>query len=157
MAHLFCFKNVDWQSIRIESWPANIVQIQLANLDLHACSCIRSHRETKVVFPDFQPMRVSEEPICIYLLGQNPVFTSLHLRFPIHVVPPQGRWWYTLTRRTPWLGPPSTSASPDPTRRSSSIHKRDCSRNSSTISGVIFYFYFTWTGNLWAGQQIWSS
>ncbi len=65
-------------------------------------------------------------------------FTFLHLRYPVHVVPHQGRWWYTRTRRTPWRGPPSTSASPDPTRRSSSIHKRDSSHNSSTISGVIF-------------------
>ncbi len=34
-------------------------------------------------------MRVSEEPVFIYLFRQNPVFTSLHLRFPVHVVPPQ--------------------------------------------------------------------
>jgi hypothetical protein len=26
------------------------------------------------VFPDFQPMRVSEEPVCIYLFRQNPAF-----------------------------------------------------------------------------------
>jgi hypothetical protein len=25
-----------------------------------------------VVFPDFQPIRVSEEPVCIYLFRQNP-------------------------------------------------------------------------------------
>jgi hypothetical protein len=85
-------------------------------------------------------MRVSEEPFCIYLFRQNAVFISLHLRSPVHVVPPQARWWYTRTRRTPWPGPPSISASPVPTRRSSSIHKRDCSRNSSTISGVLFIF-----------------
>ena len=42
-----------------------------------------------VVFPDFQPMRVSEEPICLYLFQQNLAFTSLHLRSPVHVVPPQ--------------------------------------------------------------------
>ncbi len=35
-----------------------------------------------MVFPDFQPMRVSEEQICIDLFRQNPVFTSLHLRSP---------------------------------------------------------------------------
>jgi len=34
-------------------------------------------------------MRVSEEPVCIYLFQQNPVFTSLHLRSLVHVVPPQ--------------------------------------------------------------------
>jgi hypothetical protein len=39
--------------------------------------------------PDFQPMRVAEEPVCIDLFWQNPVFTSLHLRPPVHVVPPQ--------------------------------------------------------------------
>jgi hypothetical protein len=33
----------------------------------------------KWFFPDFQPMRVSEELVCIYLFRQNPVFfTSLH-------------------------------------------------------------------------------
>jgi hypothetical protein len=47
---------------------------------------IRSNRRTKVVFPDFLPMRVSEEPFCI--LRENPVFTSLHLRSPVHVVQP---------------------------------------------------------------------
>ena len=41
-----------------------------------------------MVFPDFQPMKISEEPICIYLFRQNPVFTSLHLRSPVHVEPP---------------------------------------------------------------------
>ncbi len=41
-----------------------------------------------MVFPDFQPMRVSEEPVCIDLFRQNPVFTFLHLRSPVHVVPP---------------------------------------------------------------------
>ncbi len=41
-------------------------------------------------------MRVSEEPVCIYLFRQNPVYTSLHLRSPIHVVPPVVR---ALTNR----------------------------------------------------------
>jgi hypothetical protein len=40
-----------------------------------------------VVFPDFQPMRVSEKPDCIYLFRQNLVFTSLHLRSPVRVAP----------------------------------------------------------------------
>jgi hypothetical protein len=39
----------------------------------HAPS-IRSHRGEKVVFPDFQPMRVSEEPVCIDILRENPFF-----------------------------------------------------------------------------------
>jgi hypothetical protein len=50
---------------------------------------IRSQRGTSVVLPDFHPMRVSEETVCINLFWQNPVFTSLHLRSPIHVVPSQ--------------------------------------------------------------------
>jgi hypothetical protein len=39
------------------------------------------------VFPGFQPMRVSEEPVYTYLFRQNSVFTSLHLRSPVHVAP----------------------------------------------------------------------
>ncbi len=50
----------------------------------HAPS-IQSHRGTEVVWPDFQPMRVPEEPVCIDLFRQNPVFTSLHLKSPVHV------------------------------------------------------------------------
>ncbi len=42
-----------------------------------------------MIFPDLQPMRVSAEPVCIHLFRQNPVFTSLYLRSPVHVVPPQ--------------------------------------------------------------------
>jgi hypothetical protein len=34
-------------------------------------------------------MRVPEESVCIDLFRQNQVFTSLHLKFPDHVVPPQ--------------------------------------------------------------------
>jgi len=41
-----------------------------------------------VVFPGFQPMSVSEEPVRIYLFRQNPVFISLHLISLFHVVPP---------------------------------------------------------------------
>ncbi len=50
----------------------------------HAPS-IQSHRGTKVVWPDLQPMRVPEEPVCIDLFRQNPVFTSLYLKSPVHV------------------------------------------------------------------------
>jgi hypothetical protein len=32
-------------------------------------------------------MRVPEEPVCIDLFRQKPVFTSLHLKYPVHVVP----------------------------------------------------------------------
>ncbi len=34
-------------------------------------------------------MRVSEEPLCICLFRQIQVFASLHLRSPVHIVPPQ--------------------------------------------------------------------
>ncbi len=65
----------------------------------HAPS-VRSHRGTYTsVFPDFQPMKVSEEPVCIYLFRQNPVFTSLHLRSPVHVVPPISQHQYPGVRR----------------------------------------------------------
>ncbi len=50
----------------------------------HAPS-IRSHRGIKVVWPDFQPMRAPEEPVCVHLFRQKPVFTSLHLKSPVHV------------------------------------------------------------------------
>jgi hypothetical protein len=36
-------------------------------------------------------MRVPEEPVCIDLFRQNPVFTSLHLKSPVNVVPPLRR------------------------------------------------------------------
>ncbi len=42
----------------------------------------------KWFFSDFQPVRVSEEPVFIYFFRQNPVFTSLQLSSPVHVVPP---------------------------------------------------------------------
>ncbi len=48
---------------------------------------IRSHRGTKVVWTDFQPMIVPEEPVCIRRFRQNQVFTSLHLKSPVNVVP----------------------------------------------------------------------
>jgi hypothetical protein len=34
-------------------------------------------------------MRVPEEPVCINLFRKNPVFTSLLLKSPVHVVTPQ--------------------------------------------------------------------
>jgi hypothetical protein len=30
-------------------------------------------------------MRVPEEPVCVHLIRQKPVFTSLHLKSPVHV------------------------------------------------------------------------
>ena len=41
-----------------------------------------------MVFPDFQPMKVSVESVYIFIFRQNTVFTSLNLRFSVHVVPP---------------------------------------------------------------------
>jgi hypothetical protein len=35
-------------------------------------------------------MRVPEGSVYIHLFRQNPVFTSLHLKSPVHVVPPRG-------------------------------------------------------------------
>ncbi len=32
-------------------------------------------------------MRVPEEPVCSDLFRKNPVFTSMHLKSPVHVVP----------------------------------------------------------------------
>ncbi len=39
-----------------------------------------------MVWPDFQPMRVPEEPVFIFLFRKNPVFTSLRLKSPVRVV-----------------------------------------------------------------------
>jgi hypothetical protein len=36
-------------------------------------------------------MRVPEEPVCIDIFRQNPVFTSLQLKSPVNVVPPLER------------------------------------------------------------------
>ncbi len=37
--------------------------------------------------PEPEP-RASDEPVYIYLFRQNPVFTSLHLRSFVQIVPP---------------------------------------------------------------------
>jgi hypothetical protein len=47
-------------------------------------------------------MRVPEEPVCNDLFRQNPVFTSLHLKYPVHVVPPQGS--LLMSPSSPFLG-----------------------------------------------------
>jgi hypothetical protein len=44
-------------------------------------------------------MRVPEEPVCIDIFRQNPVFTSLHLKYPVHVVLPQSRGCFYLLHR----------------------------------------------------------
>ncbi len=65
-----------------------LLLIGLTRVHSHAPS-IRSHRGTKVVWPDFQPIKIPEEPVSIHLFRKNPVFTSFHLKSPVHVVPPQ--------------------------------------------------------------------
>jgi hypothetical protein len=70
--------------------PIDFLKIPALNLHkyIYRVHChppsIRSHRGTKVVSPDIQPMRVSEELVCVYLFKKKPVFTS-HLRSPVHV------------------------------------------------------------------------
>ncbi len=49
-------------------------------LEVH--SHARSHRETLLVWPDFQLMRVPEKPVCIHLIRQNPVFISMLWNLP---------------------------------------------------------------------------
>ncbi len=63
-------------------------EVDHSRVHSHAPS-IRSHRGRKVVWPDFHPMRVQEEPVCIHLFRQNPVLTSLHLKSPVRIAPPQ--------------------------------------------------------------------
>ncbi len=72
-----------WSCPRIDDWDRSS-EFRLCRVHSHAPS-IQSHRGSKVVWPDFQPMRVPEEPVCIDLFRQNPVFTSLHLKSPVHV------------------------------------------------------------------------
>jgi hypothetical protein len=71
---------------QIYTWFVFEVQL-LVWVHSHAPS-IWSHRGKKVVWPDFQPMRGPEKPVCILIFGQNPFLTSLHLKSPVHVVPP---------------------------------------------------------------------
>ncbi len=95
LSHLSCLKTIVYQPEPIlhiikncpSGWCYSTCQSPYHS---HAPS-IRSHRGTKVVLPEFQPMRVPEGPVCIHLFRQNPVFTSLHLKSPVHVVPPQCR------------------------------------------------------------------
>ncbi len=68
--------------LKVTSPPSLI--IPALRVHSHAPS-IRSHRGIQVVWPDFQPMRVQEEPVCVHLVRQKPVFTSLHLKSPVHV------------------------------------------------------------------------
>jgi hypothetical protein len=76
--------NIFWNFIVFFNWKNLNTTVITFWVHSHAPS-IRSHRGTKVVWPDFQPMRVPEEPVCIDIFRQNPVFTSLHLKSPVHV------------------------------------------------------------------------
>ncbi len=88
-----------------ESYSALRRIVHSTRVRSHAPS-IQSHRGTKVVWPDFQPMRVPEEPVCIDLFRQNPVFTSLHLKSPVHVhrLSQTGYFWRNLGAITPFPG-----------------------------------------------------
>ncbi len=72
-------------SLKLPS-PTNLARLGLF-LQLGRCSVYLSFlcslHSAPMVFPDFQPMRVSEEPVCIDLFRQNPFLP------PVHVVPPQ--------------------------------------------------------------------
>ncbi len=59
-------------------------------------------------------MRVPEEPVCIDLFRQNPVFTSLHLNSPVHV----RRLWENQ-QQIPAKGGPSGTACQGLVRRQS--------------------------------------
>ncbi len=60
-----------------------------------------SSSESVATLPPFGPIEgqkwfdqissqwASQKPVCIDLFRQNPVFTSLHLKYPVRVVPPQ--------------------------------------------------------------------
>ncbi len=45
-----------------------------------------------MVFPDFQPMRDSEEQVCIYVFRQNPVLTILDSWLSPQVISDAGRY-----------------------------------------------------------------
>ncbi len=65
-------------NLTIFPWFCHDSVLYRVHLHSHVPS-IRSHRGTSVVWPDFQPMSVPKEPVCIDLCRQNPVFTSLHI------------------------------------------------------------------------------
>ncbi len=73
-------------------------------------------------------MRVPEETVCIDLFPQNPFFTSLHLKSPVHVVPPlQVRSFTGCTDLDPASGPDPDPAfvngpDPDSTFSSNKLH-----------------------------------
>ncbi len=73
---LFTVQTHGQEFLRVRE-PVFVHSPNTARVRSHAPS-IRSHRGRKVVWPDFQPMRVPVEPVCIDLFRQNPVFTSLH-------------------------------------------------------------------------------
>ncbi len=98
-----------------------------ARVRSHAPS-IQSHRGTKVVWPDFQPMRVLEEPVCIDLFRQNPVFTSLHFKSPVHV----------------------HRLSPESTPRLHLNNKHSCPHSIQLLKYVLFVYYRVhWVGLFW--------
>jgi hypothetical protein len=78
--------NLLWNSSEKTKCSLHFAKACLFQPRVHShASSIRSHRGKKVVWPDFQPMRVAEEPVCVHLFRQKLVFTSLHLKSPVHV------------------------------------------------------------------------
>jgi hypothetical protein len=55
-------------------------------------------------------MRDPEEPVSIDLFRQNPVFTSLHLKNPVHVVPPLMDKVLNVELSMVWFGGPEPEA-----------------------------------------------
>jgi len=49
-------------------------------------------------------MRIPEEPVYIDLFQKNPVFTSLHLKSHVHVVPPLAKFFPFFQPGTGLLG-----------------------------------------------------
>ncbi len=80
-------------------------QLSVVGTGVHShAPSIRSHRGIKVVWPDLQPMRIPEEPVCVRLFRQKPVFTSLHLKSPVHVHRLGANWQSEGSKRLPTPG-----------------------------------------------------
>ncbi len=81
----FIYKTAAFQSADLMTWPTGVRDGAESIATLHPFVPQRAI----LVFPDFQPMRASEESVYIYLFQQNLVSTTMHLRSPVHFPPPQ--------------------------------------------------------------------
>ncbi len=101
---------------------------------------IRSYRGTSLVWPDFQPMRAPQEPVGNEIFRQSPVFTSLHLKSPVHVVPPQSeKKDWDKCKEWGWGNiPPKKERgvldNEDDSTKSLDLFQSDLSRNNNDIS-----------------------